>query len=171
MRIIGPASALRAEVFARLPSTASTLFRDTLFPLLWDTANLHLIDPVGVVAQCAKETAWGNFGGRITTGFRNPAGLKIPPDMHSFLVGVTDKDNPLAHSIFPNWRTGVLAQVQHLRAYAGWPVPAADVVDPRHELAVGSWCETWAELGEKWAPATNYGAKVIEIARRLQGRA
>lgn len=171
MRIIGPPSAPRPDVLARLDKNTSVLFRDTLFPLLWDTAARHLIDPVGVVAQSAKETGWGRFPGRITSAWCNPCGLKIPNRMMGFQPGVTDGDNPLAHNIFPNWETGVLAMVQHVRAYAGWPVPAADDVDPRRDRVVSAWCETWDQLGEKWAPATNYGAKVIEIARRLQGRA
>ena len=172
MRILGPPSAPREYVLARIPTTAAPLFRDVLFPLLWDTAinQRHPVDPVGVVAQAAKETAWGKFGGRITAAWCNPCGLKIPDRMINYRPGVTDGDNPLAHAIFPSWRVGILAMVQHALGYAGVDVPAEELVDPRFELTRGKRCEDWHELGERWAPASDYGAKIEEIITRYGWR-
>lgn len=173
MRIIGPESASRETVMLNLPANTNTLFKTTMFPLLWDKAEMYTIDPVGVVAQSGKETAWGNFGTKVTAGFCNSCGLKIPEHMRSFIPGVTDEDNPLTHQIFPNWEVGIEAQVQHLRAYTGWPVMEfITIVDPRYGLVKNKWIENWSELGGvgRWAPAPDYGVRIEEIMKRLQGK-
>jgi hypothetical protein len=130
---------------------------------------MYGIDPVGVVAQSHKETGGGKFGGKARPEFYNTCGLKI---RHQPLFpGVTDGDNPLAHAMFASWQVGAVAHVQHLRAYAGWPVPDTDlVVDPRYVFVIGRYaCEDFAELGGKWAPSASYGTELETVARQLQG--
>lgn len=61
---------------------------------------------------------------------------------------------------------GVWAQVQHVLGYAGVEFPEEELVDPRFRPR-GSLCEDWFELGEKWAPASDYGTKIEEIAQRF----
>lgn len=169
MRIIGPPSADRETVRSNL-STMSlhARFLGEMFLPLWEAALAYDIDPVGVIAQSYKETGGGVFGGKVKPEFYNTCGLKI---RHQPLFpGLTDGDNPLAHQMFPSWSVGAVAHVQHLRAYAGWPV-ADLVVDPRYVFVIGKHIvESFAELGGKWAPSPSYGTELETIARQLQGR-
>jgi len=166
MKIIGPASALRTTVEARLPAATTSLFRQQMLPELWDAAVLYSIDPVGMVAQSGKETGWGTFGGQVVDRFYNTAGIKV---RHQDLFpGITDGDRPLAHQLFPNWRVGAVAHAQHLVAYTGGTVPGL-VVDPRFTLVGPPFVETWAGLGGRWAPSTTYGLEIEAIMRILAG--
>lgn len=167
MRIIGPPSASRSTVLGNLsgPDGAHPRFVAEMFPPLWDAAVEYTVDPVGVVAQAFKETGGGRFPGRVKPEFYNPCGLKI---RHLGLFPETSGDLPLAHQMFPSWQVGARAHVQHLRAYAGWPVTDL-VVDPRYPLVTGQWCESFEDLSGKWAPAIDYGQALVAIARRLQG--
>ncbi len=55
--------------------------------------------------QSIVETGWFRFGGPVAGWMNNFGG-----------IGVTDR-NP-SPAVFPDARTGVRAQIQHLRAYA-----------------------------------------------------
>ena len=170
MRILGPPSANHDLVHNRAALMGATLlFLDEMMPHLWDEAIALNVDPVGVVAQSFKETGGGKFGGQVKPDACNPCGLKIRVlGMYGLL---TSGDYPMAHAIFPNWQVGARAHVQHLRAYAGWPVPDM-IVDPRYSLALktpGNWCETFEDLSGKWAPSPTYGPELVAIGRRMQG--
>lgn len=170
MRIIGPPSATQSTVAARIESRAGVhpRFMADMFSPLWDAAVHYFIDPVGVVAQSAKETGWGNFGGNVRPEFRNTCGLKIRADQQALFPGVTNGDNPLAHSMFASWDVGARAQVQHLRIYAGWPVEDF-VFDPRYYLVSPTLrLENFEELGGRWAPSPQYGVELVDLARTLQ---
>lgn len=170
MRIIGPPSTTLETVHENLSVLgAAPLFINQIFPALWPAAVRYAVDPVGVVAQSYKETGAGRFPGKVRPEFCNPCGLKVR--VQSILPELTG-DLPLAHQIFPNWDVGARAQVQHLRAYAGWPIDTEDdlLVDPRYMYVIGKhWCESFEDLGGRWAPAVDYGVRIVEIARRLQG--
>lgn len=164
MRIIGPPSATYEKVRSRL-TTARPLFTQEILIALWDAAVKYMVDPVGVVAQSYKETGGGAFGGAVKPGFFNTCGLKVRDQtLHSALEG----DLPLAHAMFPSWEVGAVAHVQHLRAYAGWAVEDL-VVDPRYAFVIGKHkCETFEELGGKWAPSPTYGTELVAIADQLR---
>ncbi len=169
MRIIGPPAQVRDRVLANVQARTGVhpRFINEMFPVLWDAGLRYGIDPVGVVAQSGKETAWGNFTGNVKPEFYNTAGIKI---RHNALFpGTTDGDRPLAHQMFPNWAVGADAHVQHLRAYAGWPVDADILIsDPRYVYVIGRHkVENWSELGGKWAPAPSYGPELEAIAKSL----
>lgn len=166
MRIIGPPSATLAIVTAAIQGRAGVapLFIEDMLPVLWAAGLKYGIDPVGMVAQSAKETNWGNFTGKVQPEFYNTSGIKI---RHQALFpGITDGNSPLAHTMFPNWETGAEAHAQHLRAYAGWPVDDL-IVDPRY-VYVRASLENFEELGGKWAPSPSYGTELVSIARTLQ---
>ena len=176
MRIIGPPSADRTDVLWRvITQRCHARFETAMFPALWEAGEAYGIDPVGVVAQAAKETDWGNFTGKVRPEFHNTCGLKVSPAQQKLFPGVTDGDNPLAHAMFASWEVGAKAHVQHLRAYTGWPLAfSSEVVDPRYQPALkgpSTWCENFEDLGGKWAPAADYGVRLVEIAQRLHGRA
>jgi hypothetical protein len=109
--------------------------------------------------QSIVETGWFRFGGRVAGWMNNFAG-----------IGVTDRDPVPA--VFPDARTGVRAQIQHLRAYADPSASACRVppltfpcVDPRFHLVVpkGS-ARNWNDLGNgKWATASAYAASILSL--------
>jgi hypothetical protein len=167
LRIIGPATADFGVVDANLVKMgASPLFRDAMFPALWEEAERYAVDPVGMVAQSYKETGGGKFGGAVTAQFYNTAGIKV---RHlGKYPGVDDGDRPLAHAQFASWTIGARAQAQHLRAYANCPVPDEQVVDPRYWFVIGKHnAASFEDLSGKWAPAANYGSTLVDIAKRL----
>lgn len=133
---------------------------------LWDAGIATGVDPLVLAAQCAHETAWGKFGGRIDATWGNTCGLK-----HQYATGDKPEDHARFpyHGVFPV--LGALAHAQHLRAYCGFPL-AAPVVDPRagyltlHEVGDVMHVE---DLSNRWAPSANYGAAVVTVASRLRG--
>lgn len=109
--------------------------------------------------QSIVETGWFRFGGSITGGMNNFAG-----------IGATDT-NPSPAS-FPDARTGVRAQVQHLRAYADPGALACTVpplhsacVDPRFNLVTPKGkAPTWNLMGNgNWATASTYANSILTL--------
>lgn len=147
---------------------ATTLFIDGMLPALWDAALAYGIDPVGAVAQAAKETGYGSFPGRVRDWFFNTAGIKVrDPDAVKALIPSTDGDHPLCHAQFAGWSVGAVAQAQHLRAYCNVAVTDL-VVDPRYVWVIGHHaCVTWADLGGRWAPSPTYGEEIWALAQEL----
>jgi N-acetylmuramoyl-L-alanine amidase len=170
MRIIGPPTADLSTVRANLARLgANTLFLDEILPAVWQAALHYAVDPVGAVAQSAKETGFGKFPGKVKPEYHNTCGLKRREELRRLYPGITDGDNPLAHADFPSWEVGAIAHIQHLRRYAGAPV-AGPILDPRYHLVSDrSRCENFADLNGRWAGSggTTYGTDVEAIAARL----
>lgn len=173
MRILGPASASFAVVERNVKAEKGVHsdFAGVMLVELWREAERYGLDPVGVVAQSAKETGWGQFNGAVKRIMRNTCGLKIAQP--GFVAGTAD-DATLAHAQFASWQVGARAHAQHLRAYAGHPVPMLDlVVDPRYAAALtiglDSPVSDFEQLGGgRWAPSPTYGAELVVIADRLR---
>lgn len=94
-----------------------------------------------------KETGWLRFGGDVTVSQYNFSGIGA--------VGGGAKG-----ASFPDVRTGIRAQVQHLRAYADSSATTASlanaVVDPRFTYVrkgAAPWSSTWAFRRTPTAPA------------------
>ncbi len=109
--------------------------------------------------QSVVETGWFRFTGLVPASANNFAGL-----------GATDT-NP-APATFPDARTGVRAQIQHLRAYADPTALTCTVpplhnpcVDPRfHLVSPKGRAPTWNQLGNgNWASASGYGASILAL--------
>jgi hypothetical protein len=110
-------------------------------------------------AQSVVETGWFRFGGPVAGWMNNFGG-----------IGVTDR-NP-SPAVFRDARTGVRAQIQHLRAYADPRAQACRVpplafpcADPRFTLVVpkGS-APNWNDLGNgKWATSSTYAASILSL--------
>lgn len=164
MNIIGAPSASYDAVASRVPRGR---FHDEMFDPLWSAAVDRGVDPVGVVAQSMKETGNGSFGGQVKPQFYNTCGLKV---RHLGIYPEVNGDLPLAHQMFPNWRVGAIAHVQHLMAYAGHAVNHEPIVDPRYVWVIGKHSAVhFEELGGKWAPSSGYGSELVAIARKLRG--
>lgn len=116
------------------------------------------------VAQYAKETAFGRYGGVIDASFKNCCGLKTTQGGSNF--------DPDAHQRFDTWEQGAWAHIHHLGLYAGaLGYPRIDTPDPRHKDYLFNRAENMVEnLGGpgKWAPNPQYGHSVASFARSMK---
>lgn len=87
--------------------------------------------------QACKETGYFRFGGDVQPSQHNYAGLGATGGV----PGLT----------FPDDRTGVRAQIQHLKAYATTAPLNLDCVDPRYKYVTKGCAPTVEELSGKWA--------------------
>jgi hypothetical protein len=111
--------------------------------------------------QSVHETGWFRFSGTVPGWMNNFAG-----------IGATDT-NPRP-ATFPDARTGVRAQIQHLRAYADATAVACTVpplrfpcVDPRFDLVTPKGkAPTWNQMGSgNWATDPNYSTSILGLYR------
>jgi hypothetical protein len=109
--------------------------------------------------QSVLETGWFRFGGSVPGSYNNFAGL-----------GATDSGGTPAS--FPDARTGVRAQIQHLRAYADAGAVSCTVpplhnpcVDPRFNLVSPTGkATTWNMMGNgNWATSTTYAQRILQL--------
>lgn len=76
--------------------------------------------------------------------------------------------NPNAHQRFSNWDEGVQAHLDHLALYAGVSdYPRANSFDPRAFASIKGTAKTVIELGQKWAPSSNYGKEIMNLYNSL----
>lgn len=108
--------------------------------------------------QSIIETGWFRFSGSVPGWKNNFAG-----------IGAVD-GSPGDAASFPDARTGVRAQIQHLRAYADasavsctMPPLHAPCVDPRFALVTPKGrAPLWNQFGGGvWASSSTYGADII----------
>jgi N-acetylmuramoyl-L-alanine amidase len=104
------------------------------------------------LAQSAKETRYGQYGGTVPPEYHNWCGLKTTK-------GGSNSD-PSAHAQFPDDATGVRAHLEHLHLYAAGAV--ANPVDPRHFTRVAGTAHSVEALGGKWAPSSTYGNSIVD---------
>lgn len=111
--------------------------------------------------QAIVETGWFRFPGLVSPAQNNFGGL-----------GATDQ-HP-APATFPDARTGVRAQIQHLRAYADPTAVACTTpplrrpcADPRFHLVVPKGkTRSWNEMGGgNWATSPEYGQTILQLYR------
>jgi hypothetical protein len=115
--------------------------------------------------QAIVETGWFRFGGSVPAWKNNFAG-----------IGATDT-NP-APATFPDARTGVRAQIQHLRAYAdpsatscSQPPLHRPCVDPRFGLVTPKGkASTWNQMGNgNWATSSTYATSILNLYNEARG--
>ena len=106
--------------------------------------------------QSIVETGWFQFSSRTPPSYNNFSGL-----------GAVDGGTGAAS--FPDARTGVRAQIQHLRAYADPTVTTANLanplVDPRFQYVLPKGkAPDWEDFGNgTWASASNYADVILGI--------
>lgn len=172
--IKAPAAVSLSELLPRLPIAAHARFTE-MCTASWAAAVKYEVDPVGLIAQMAVETGWGNFPGKARPEFHNPCGLKWHDALRKLYPELMTGDMPLAHAAFSNWRTGCEAHAQHVLAYTIAVLPAWQVVvDPRYADAVaqvrtkfGRGALEWRDLGGMWAPSADYGTKLETVRENL----
>ena len=129
--------------------------------IVYDEAVAEGVSPELVFVQSMKETGWLGFGGDVSIGQFNFAGIGA--------VG-----GGAQGASFPDVRTGIRAQVQHLRAYADASVTAQSlanpVVDPRFAYVRKGGAPVVEHLGIQenpnhtgWAAAKNYGHDLVSM--------
>lgn len=147
---------------------AATVPVGTLAQYFIDEGSAEGVTGDVAFVQGIVETGWFRFDGSVPASANNFAG-----------IGATDTDSRPA--FFPDARTGVRAQIQHLRAYADPGATACAVpplhnpcVDPRFHLVLPKGkTPTWNVMGNgNWATASTYGASIVsryEEARQFNG--
>jgi len=128
---------------------------------IWYKASLSAgVDPAVSYAQAYHETGGGHFGGVLNESYHNPCGMKIT-------VGGGDKEAS-AHARFPDWRTGIQAQIDHLALYAGAQgYPKANTPDPRHFPYIKGTAVTVQALNGKWASDQGYAVKLASLIESM----
>lgn len=89
-------------------------------------------------------------------------------------MGVTA--NGMKGNFFPNTKTGIRAQIQHLKAYACTEPLKKECVDPRFQY-VERGCSEFVEWlgiqenpkGKGWAAGSGYGSKILNIMEAIAG--
>ncbi len=106
--------------------------------------------------QAMLETGYLQFGGAVDIAAYNFAG-----------IGAVDS-SPGSYNWFPDVRTGVRAQVQHLKAYASTLPLNQECVDPRCHLVNRGSALYVESLGNgKWASSTTYGYNIRGMINTL----
>lgn len=117
--------------------------------ILVEEATAEGVRPEVVFAQMIHETGWLRFGGSVKVEQCNFAGL-----------GAVNS-NPTDANTFPDVRTGLRAQVQHLKAYASTEPLVNECVDVRFNLVSRGCAPNLEDLNGKWAvPGNGYGEKL-----------
>lgn len=108
-----------------------------------------------VFCQAMWETGWLQYGGDVDAGQYNFAGL-----------GATGGGAKGAS--FPDVRTGIRAQVQHLKAYASTAPLNNECVDPRFHLVSRGVAPTLPDLNGRWAvPGEGYGESIMGLIAQM----
>jgi hypothetical protein len=105
-------------------------------------------------AQMCVETGFLRFGGLVT------------PEMNNF-AGIGAIGNEQRGEYFPSPAVGVLAQIQHLKAYATDERPRKPLVDPRYRYVRYGSATTVAGLAGTWAADKRYAEKIRAMLERL----
>ena len=125
--------------------------------IVYEESVAEGIRPQVVFCQAMLETGWLRFGGDVSIGQFNFAGLGA--------VG-----SGAAGASFPDVRTGIRAQVQHLKAYANNEALNNACVDPRFSYVTRGVSEyvQWLGIpnnptGKGWAATDGYGMNIVSM--------
>ena len=133
---------------------ASTI--DEFCKILYEEAAAEGVRPDVLFGQVMHETGWLRFGGSVQPAQCNFGGLGA---VSSTAGGAT----------FPDVRTGLRAQVQHLKAYGSTDALRNPCVDPRFSLVKRGIAPQVVDLNGRWAvPGNGYGESILSIVDRLK---
>jgi hypothetical protein len=166
-RVMGQSTATAAQLAGWFATTARTPKLDVTVAAL---ATMF-------VEEGAREGVRGDLAfaqSIVETGYFGFS-PSVPPDYHNY-SGLGATGGGVKGAGFPDARTGVRAQIQHLRAYADPSLrSAADLkaplVDPRFKYLVPNerTVPCWEQFGSGvWAAdPTGYGPRVIGVHQRI----
>lgn len=125
--------------------------------MYYDEAQAEGVRPEVAFAQTMKETGFLQYGGDASIEQFNFAGL-----------GTTG--NGVPGNSYPDVRTGIRAQIQHLKAYATADALAQECVDDRYEYVKKGAAPYVEWLGQQenpqglgWATGENYGYDIVRM--------
>ena len=127
---------------------------ETFCAILCEEAAAEGVRAEVVFAQAMLETAWLQFGGDVHVEQFNFAG-----------IGATGGGVP--GNSFADVRTGLRAQVQHLKAYASTAALNNPCVDPRFSYVTRGCAPTIEKLSNKWAASSTYGEDMKRVLNGL----
>lgn len=123
--------------------------------IVYEEATTEGVRAEILFSQILKETGWLKFGGSVLPGQCNFGGL-----------GATSITN--GGLSFPDVRTGIRAQVQHLKAYASMDSLVNPCVDPRFSYVKRGCAPLVTDLNGKWAvPGDGYGESILSLVDML----
>ena len=137
---------------------ASTIER--FAQIFYEEANAEGVKAEVAFTQCMKETGFLKYGGDVLPNQYNFAGIGATGAVHG--------------ASFKDVRTGIRAQIQHLKAYASTSPLHNACVDPRFNLVTRNSAPYVEWLGIKenpngygWATAKNYGYDIVGMVKVL----
>ena len=117
-------------------------------------------------AQSMLETGWLQF---------SPTGIVKPEQCNFAGLGAVDGNSQGQCASFPDVRTGVRAQIQHLKAYGSRNALNNSCVDPRFHLVSRGTALYVQYLGQKenplgvgWATSPGYGYRIVNMIYSLK---
>ena len=123
--------------------------------IVLEEANAEGVKAEILFAQAMLETGWLKFGGSVKAEQCNFGGIGA--------VNAT-----AGGASFGDVRSGLRAQVQHLKAYASKEPLNNPCVDPRFEKVKRGVAPCVEDLNGRWAvPGDGYGQRIVKIASRL----
>lgn len=123
--------------------------------LVENAANAEGVRADVLFCQAMKETGWLQFGGAVKPEQCNFGGLGSTGD------GVSGAS-------FGDVYTGLLAQAQHLKAYASTAPLNATCVDPRFDLIERGIAPKLEDLDGRWAvPGVGYGESILVMINEM----
>lgn len=135
---------------------------ETFCQMYYDEAEAEGVRAEVAFAQTMKETGFLQYGGDASIEQFNFAGL-----------GTTGGGVP--GSSYPDVRTGIRAQIQHLKAYATTDSLEQECVDDRYEYVKKGSAPYVEWLGQQenpdgtgWATADNYGYDIVDMIADMQ---
>ena len=135
-------------------NNASDLFIDAA-QYYWKYGELMGIRPEVLYAQSARETGFGNYGGRVLPEMNNFAGIK----KYGAVNDATED-----HESFETREDGVRGHFNHMAAYVGVE-PIGEVHGRYKSVKSLSWAGTVKyveDLGGKWCPDLYYGFAIVK---------
>ena len=127
---------------------------DDFARIVYEEAAAEGVRAEVVFCQAMHETGWLRFGGDVSVGQCNFAG-----------IGATG--GGVAGATFADVRTGIRAQVQHLKAYASTEPLNNACVDPRFHYVTRGIAPTLDDLDGRWATGNGYGSKIYSLMQEL----
>lgn len=128
--------------------------------IFYEEANAEGVKAEVAFTQCMKETGFLKYGGDVLPNQYNFAGIGATGAVHG--------------AKFKDVRTGIRAQIQHLKAYASTSPLNNGCVDPRFNLVTRNSAPyvEWLGIQENpngygWASAKNYGYDIVGMVKVL----
>lgn len=151
----GRTTAEQLAAFLRLQNAAGLQPFPTLPRLYVEEAALEGVNHDVAFCQMCLETGFLEFGGDVDPAQNNFCGLGA--------IG-----GGAQGAVFPDARTGVKAQIQHLKAYGSdQPIARPPIVDPRFALVQRNIAPSVHGLSGRWASDAQYGEKIMSLIKQL----